>query len=105
MHPGLILTTSLAGEMDFMSEVPKLQAAAEKNNPGVPLGFEGNPKDDSQGCATALTAALDPSLEAETGAYLVDCAVGKALDYATDPENAKKLWTYSEELVGQKFDI
>lgn len=91
--------------MDFMAQLPALQAAAEKNNPGLTWSAEGHAKDDSQGCATALTAALDPNLEVETGAYLEDCAVSKALEYATDLENAKKLWAYSEELVGQKFDV
>ena len=105
VHPGLILTTGLGSHMDFMAQLPALQAAAERNNPGLAWGIEGHAKDDSQGCATALVAALDPRLEAETGAYLVDCAVSKALGYATDLENAKKLWAYSEELVGQKFDV
>lgn len=105
VHPGLILSTSLGSHMDFMAQLPALQAAAEKNNPGLTWSAEGHAKDDSQGCATALTAALDPSLAAETGAYLEDCAVSKALGYATDLENAKKLWAYSEELVGQKFDV
>lgn len=104
-HPGLIISTSLASHMDFVAQMPALQAAAEKNNPGLPWSTEGHAKDDSQGCATTLTAALDPSLETATGAYLEDCAVTKALEYAADEENAKKLWAYSEELVGQKFDF
>lgn len=105
VHPGLILSTGLATHMDFLSQLPALQAAVEKNNPGLPWSTEGHAKDDSQGCATTLVAALDPSLEAATGAYFEDCAVTKALEYATEKENAKKLWAYSEEVVGQKFDF
>lgn len=105
VHPGLILSTGLGAHMDFMAQLPALQAAAEKNNPGLTWSAEGHAKNDSQGCATGMTAALDPRLEAQSGAYLEDCAVSEALGYATDPENAKKLWAYSEELVGQKFDI
>lgn len=105
VHPGLILTTGLGVHMDFMAELPALQAAAEKNNPGRDWGLHDSPKNDSQGCATGLAAALDPGLEAQSGAYVEDCAVSKAFEYATDVENAKKLWAYSEEVVGQKFDI
>lgn len=105
MHPGLILSTGLGAHMDFMAQLPALQAAAERNNPGLTWSAEGHAKTDSQGAATALVAALDPTLESETGAYLEDCAVSKALGYAADLENAKKLWAYSEELVGEKFDV
>lgn len=105
VHPGLILTTGLGVHMDFMAQMPALQAAVQKNNPGLTWSAEGHAKTDSQGCATGLTAALDPGLEAQSGAYLEDCAITKAMEYASDTENAKKLWAYSEELVGQKFDI
>jgi hypothetical protein len=105
VHPGLILTTGLGTHMDFTAQLPALQAAAQKNNPGLTWSPEGHAKDDSQGCATGLTAALDPGLEGQSGAYLEDCAVSEALGYATDGENAKRLWAYSEELVGQRFDI
>ncbi|KAG8161002.1 hypothetical protein KVR01_009266 [Diaporthe batatas] len=105
VHPGLILSTGLGVHMDFMAQLPALQAAAEKNNPGLEWSAEGHAKNDSQGCATGLTAALDPGLEAHSGAYLEDCAVSKALEYATDLENSRKLWAYSEEIVGQKFDF
>ncbi|POS72439.1 retinol dehydrogenase 13 [Diaporthe helianthi] len=105
VDPGLVLTTGLGAHMDFVAQVPALQAAAEKNNPGLDWGVEGRTKDDSQGCATGLTAALDPSLEAQSGAYLEDCVVLEAQEYATDLENARRLWAYSEEIVGQKFNI
>lgn len=105
VHPGLILSTGLGAHMDFMAQLPAIEAALKKNNPGLTWNADGHAKNDSQGCATGLTAALDPRLEAETGAYLMDCAVSKPLKYATDLENAKKLWAYSEELVGRKFDI
>ena len=40
------------------------------------------------------------------GRYLLDCQVSdETKDYAQDPENAKKLWTLSEKLVGEKFDV
>jgi len=72
-----------------------------------------------------MVAAFDPSIAGEylklndedcrilikvdhNGCYLVDCQPSTAEQreaYATDPENARKLWTLSEELVGEKFDI
>jgi hypothetical protein len=40
------------------------------------------------------------------GLYLEDCTIFKTLQsWASDPEAAKKLWTFSEELVGEKFDL
>jgi len=40
------------------------------------------------------------------GCYLQDCQVEKedVMDYAVDKGNAEKLWSLSEELVGQKFE-
>lgn len=41
-----------------------------------------------------------------TGGLLADCVlrpIGK--DYAEGKENIEKLWTLSEKLVGQKFDL
>jgi NAD(P)-dependent dehydrogenase (short-subunit alcohol dehydrogenase family) len=56
-----------------------------------------------QGCATALVAALDPSIAGLSGNYLED---GNVMEnsYAIDNENAERLWILSEELVGQKFE-
>lgn len=103
VHPGLILTTSLANHMDFNKEVPALLAAVRKNNPGYEWKLEGYAKTDSQGSASALLAALDPDLS--NGSYVEDCAVGVPMAYAVDPDNARKLWAYSEGIVGQKFDL
>jgi NAD(P)-dependent dehydrogenase (short-subunit alcohol dehydrogenase family) len=56
-----------------------------------------------QGCATALVAALDPSIAGLSGNYLEDGNVMEN-NYAIDNENAERLWILSEELVGQKFE-
>jgi hypothetical protein len=55
--------------------------------------------------STTLVAALDPRIAADSGSYMDDCTVKEARAYATSAENAKKLWSLSEELVGQKFDF
>ncbi|PSS07194.1 hypothetical protein M430DRAFT_23342 [Amorphotheca resinae ATCC 22711] len=57
-----------------------------------------------QGVSTHLVAAFDPSIAKHNGAYLSDCQIAQPLrPDAGDPEEARKLWTLSEELVGEKF--
>ncbi|KUI71751.1 Retinol dehydrogenase 11 [Cytospora mali] len=105
VHPGLIMSTSLGDHMDFMSEMPALLAATSKNNPDVEWKMDGQVKTDSQGSASALVAALDPGMADYSGSYIDNCAVGKPMAYAVDPVNSEKLWAYSEEVVGQKFNL
>lgn len=67
------------------------------------------------GAATSVYAATAPELEGRGGLYLEDCHVAAVNDdpearegvrsYAVDPEAAKRLWTISEELVGQSFPL
>ena len=61
------------------------------------------PKSLSQGSATILVAALDNSLRSHSPAFLRDCEVATARDYAVSPANAEKLWRLSEHLVGKEF--
>lgn len=105
VHPGVILETGLGDHIDFEKEVPELLAITKKNNPDLEPSILEDPKNHTQGSSSSLVAALDPGLEAQSGAYIADCNVGDALAYSTDPDNAKKLWAYSEEVVGQKFDL
>ncbi|KAH8203537.1 hypothetical protein TruAng_002285 [Truncatella angustata] len=106
VHPGAILGTGLTANLSFevFSDVPEI---AKRNN-----GWESfSPLDVStfkslsQGSSSLVAACLDPSFDAKSGGYVKHCQIDKALDYATDPENAKKLWSLSEELVGQKFEF
>lgn len=66
-------------------------------------------KTPQQGCATTLRAALDSALDGEEGIYLNNVNLTtdpkEVKDWATDPVLAEKLWTASEELVGEKFSI
>ncbi|KAK6517491.1 hypothetical protein TWF281_004143 [Arthrobotrys megalospora] len=60
-----------------------------------------------QGTSTSLVAALDPKLndwEKSVGYYLADCQFSTPKPWAVDEESAKKLWTLSEQIVGEKFD-
>ncbi|GFF94063.1 short-chain dehydrogenase [Aspergillus lentulus] len=96
LHPGVIQTTGLSGVepeawpiVGSMFESKNLELPKEKNM--------------EQGCATTLAAALDPALDNQSGSFLSDCNPEKVLNYARDASNAEKLWTMSEEIVGEKF--
>lgn len=67
------------------------------------------------GAATSVYAATAPELEERGGLYLENCQVAEVNDdpearegvrsYAVDPDAAKRLWTISEDLVGQSFPL
>lgn len=105
VHPGLILTTGLADHLDFAAEVPAITAVAERNNPGGAWRVAGHAKDESQGCASALVAALDPAWAELAAVYVQDCQAAEPEPYAVDADNARQLWAYSEGAVGQTFDV
>lgn len=60
-----------------------------------------NPKTLEQAAATTVWAATAPELDRHRGAYLADCAVGKAGGHAVDPETAQELWELSDRLVAR----
>ncbi|XP_076933381.1 short-chain dehydrogenase TIC 32 B, chloroplastic-like [Bidens hawaiensis] len=51
------------------------------------------------GAATSCYVAAHPDLKGVTGKYFLDCNEYPASNFATDPELAKKLWDYSQNLV------
>ncbi len=67
------------------------------------------------GAATQVYAATAPELDGKGGHYLEDCGIAPISEspeqslgvepYAVDPEAAKRLWTLSEELAGEQFDL
>lgn len=77
-------------------------ATAKKENPDfVPP----ERKTLQQGCATQLRAALDPSLEAQSGSYLDDCQV---MDYQLlkDMQHAEgKVWALLEKMTDTEFRL
>jgi NAD(P)-dependent dehydrogenase (short-subunit alcohol dehydrogenase family) len=68
-------------------------------------------KTTAQGAATSIWAAVAPELEGIGGRYLEDCAIAKPwteaqptsgyLPHALNPEDARKLWSVSEELIAR----
>ena len=104
IHPGVIMETSLSNHMEFNAEVVQAILDTALRETGEQF-MVGQPKSMQQGISTTLRAALDPALEKETGAYFEDCNVKQTREYATSLENAQRLWTLSEDLVGQRFDL
>ena len=61
------------------------------------------PKTLQQGCATQLRAALDPTLIADSGAYLDDCQVIEYHEHVEAYPATERVWRLSEDLVGEQF--
>jgi NAD(P)-dependent dehydrogenase (short-subunit alcohol dehydrogenase family) len=105
VHPGVIMT-DLARHL-----VPEDIELLRARQPRGQLQF----KSVEAGAATSVYAATAPELEGKGGLYLEDCRVAEVNDdeaaaagvrsYALDPDAATRLWTVSEELVGETFDL
>ncbi|MFD8913524.1 SDR family NAD(P)-dependent oxidoreductase [Streptomyces sp. NPDC059575] len=104
LHPGGIMTPlqrHLAKE-----EMVERGWIDEQGNPLNPSGF----KTPEQGAATQVWAATSPQLDTLGGLYLEDCDIAEPApedgawagvkDWATDPEQAARLWELSTELTG-----
>ncbi|WP_020117099.1 SDR family NAD(P)-dependent oxidoreductase [Streptomyces canus] len=104
LHPGGILTP-------LQRHLPQAEMVErgwidEQGNVLNPSGF----KSPEQGAATQVWAATSPQLAGMGGVYLEDCDIAEpAVDgdqssgvrsWATDPEQAERLWTLSAELTG-----
>ena len=103
LHPGVILT-------DLGRHLSQADIEAFTANSDAPMQF----KTVEAGAATTVYAATAPELDGRGGLYLEDCGVAEVDDtsadggvrsYAVDPATAERLWTLSEELVGQTFDL
>jgi NAD(P)-dependent dehydrogenase (short-subunit alcohol dehydrogenase family) len=103
LHPGGIVTE--LGRHLSQDDIKELMSRA----PGGKMEW----KTPEQGAATSVWAATAPELEGKGGLYLDDCQIaslrtspddpGGYEGYARDPEAAKRLWTVSEQLVGERF--
>jgi len=101
-----MIMTELARHMsqDDLKELGRRRPA------GAKLEFKSIPA----GAATSAYAATAPELEGRGGLYLEDCRVagqktpGSEIgvsEYALDPEAARRLWTVSEQTLGESFDL
>ncbi|KAK7048924.1 short-chain dehydrogenase/reductase family protein [Favolaschia claudopus] len=118
LHPGNIFT-NLMHKPDNKAFLIGLGALTPDGQPDhTKMAF----KTMGQGAATTLVAAFDPRIEGEipfiasmlallielpdqSGSYLCDCVVAndKAAAHSTDPKTAEKLWTVTEEALGEEF--
>ncbi|MFI1722186.1 SDR family NAD(P)-dependent oxidoreductase [Streptomyces sp. NPDC020489] len=104
LHPGGILTP-LQRHL-AQAEMRERGWIDEDGNLVDPQAF----KTPQQGAATQVWAATSPQLDGLGGVYLEDCDIaepavdgdqsGGVRDWATDPEQAARLWTLSAELTG-----
>lgn len=104
VHPGVILGTGIlrAVDMDVLMAAMEgeKKAAAARGEEFVPE----QGKTLEEGCSTTVVAALRPDLK--SGTFLRDCQPVEKKDmkpWAYDEEKAGKLWTLSEDWVGEKF--
>ncbi|MCP4038151.1 MAG: SDR family NAD(P)-dependent oxidoreductase [bacterium] len=106
LHPGVIMT-ELARNLT-PDDIREMMAKAEG---GTGMHF----KSVEAGAATSVWAATAPQLASHGGAYLEDCRVAGEMGawegalgcapHARDVKAASRLWTLSEELVGEEFDL
>jgi NAD(P)-dependent dehydrogenase (short-subunit alcohol dehydrogenase family) len=107
VHPGGIMT----GLQQHLAR-EEMDAMGWLDADGKPrVGF----KSPAQGAATSVWAATAPELEGRGGRYLEDCNESEPAQkdkpfagfhpHAMDPETAKRLWTVSEEMLGEAFRV
>jgi len=103
VHPGTIFT-------DLGRHLSAESLAVMKARPGKTI---------PQGAATTVWAAVVADADEVGGRYAEDCHVAEVEDgqvdwanplsgvrsYALDPERAARLWSLSEDLVGERFDL
>jgi len=59
-------------------------------------------KDVPQGASTTVYLTLHPDAKGLSGKYLAGCNEATPTPVARDAELAKRLWAFSEELVGNR---
>nr|CAB3491117.1 unnamed protein product [Digitaria exilis] len=94
LHPGVIFTNIIryvAGNSALLSVLSPVANLVLKNVP--------------QGAATNCYLALHPDLKDVSAKYFADCNEATPTKVARDAELAKKLWLFSEELVGTNVGI
>jgi len=97
VHPGMIIT-ELGRHLDE-ADIADIGERASKRPAGGPSS-EFKPVE--RGAATQVWAATGDGIPG--GAYLADAAVCEQVaPHATDDDVAARLWTLSEELVGEPF--
>lgn len=107
VHPGIIVTD--LGRHMSEEDVAALMAGRPADSP--PMVFKEVPA----GAATSVWAAVAPELEGIGGRYALDCRLVDPENdepgtdmwakWAQDEELAARLWTASEEMLGETFSL
>lgn len=101
VHPGRVRTDL---QRNFSQEDYDAMAAMAARNPNVRTLPSYIPI--PEGAATSVWAATAPELAQQGGTYLADCAISTDhAPWARDPDAARRLWTLSEQLVGETFAL
>ena len=99
VHPGMIATE--LGRHLVPEDLQTLRKRADDQGRVLP-GF----KPVEAGAATTVWAATAAELDGRGGVYLEDCHISEQhAPWALDAESAKRLWTVSEQMVGQTFSF
>ena len=109
LHPGGIMTNlgRHMSDQDMADLMERIRKNAEERGE-TPEPFKTIP----QGAATTCWAATAEELEGSGGLYCENCHVadqddestgGGVRSYAIDPDKADRLWSMSEEMVGESF--
>ncbi|KAK7063363.1 short-chain dehydrogenase/reductase family protein [Favolaschia claudopus] len=103
---------SLCPGMVYTNMHQKEESLATLQTLGI-LGADGKPSTEKfdfwktipQGAATTVVAAFDPRLNDQPGAYLSNAAIANdsRAAHSADAANAERLWTQTEEILGEKF--
>jgi NAD(P)-dependent dehydrogenase (short-subunit alcohol dehydrogenase family) len=105
-HPGGIVTE--LGRHLTQEDIAFIQGRAAQRESGGGMTW----KTPEQGAATQVWAATAPELDGKGGLYLEDVQISGPMPpkgsagcapYALDPENAKRLWAVSEQMLGETF--
>jgi NAD(P)-dependent dehydrogenase (short-subunit alcohol dehydrogenase family) len=98
VHPGMIATE--LGRHMTRDDFKALSAKAKSS----PSGGLPPRKSVEAGAATSVWAATARELDGRGAAYCEDCAISEQhAPWALDAESARRLWSLSEALVGQRF--
>jgi NAD(P)-dependent dehydrogenase (short-subunit alcohol dehydrogenase family) len=100
VHPGMIATE--LGRYMTKDDFQALKDRAKSSPSGGMPAY----KTVEQGAATSVWAATASELDGQGGTYLADAEVTEQhAPWARDPESARRLWTLTEQLVGQEFPL
>jgi NAD(P)-dependent dehydrogenase (short-subunit alcohol dehydrogenase family) len=106
VHPGMIITE--LGRHLTPDDIQQLQSRAKDRSASGMASWKTVP----QGAATQCWAASAPELAGRGGLYLEDCQISGttpppgslgAEAWALDAEAAERLWSVSEQMLGERF--